>query len=257
MGAIPFTKRILKAKLPKGFDKSTYIKYDRTKDSQEYLTIFEAKMNLEGAANAVRCKTFPVTLAGLTNKWFNALPNGSIASFDDVSKKFIAQFTTRIAKAKHPISLLGITKRKDELIRKYLDRFNDEWLTVDGLTDSVASLCLTNGLMNEDFRKHLTTKLVWTMHEIQNIAREYINDEQISQVVAANKRQHDTTAAKTTHHPKTPRKSISNPLPPAGRLGWKSSRIIPPIGLYHGDISPDSIARHSPKGMTVEGTDRR
>nr|XP_025658017.1 uncharacterized protein LOC112754562 [Arachis hypogaea] len=65
---------------------------------------------------------------------------------------------TRIAKAKHPINLLGVTQRPGEPTRKYLDRFNDECLEIDGLTDSVASLCLTNGLLNEDFRKHLTTK---------------------------------------------------------------------------------------------------
>ncbi|XP_016200033.1 uncharacterized protein LOC107641038 [Arachis ipaensis] len=145
-------------------------------------------MNLEGVDDEVRCRTFPVTLAGPTIRWFNALPQGSITTFADISCAFLAQFTTRIAKTKHPINLLGVTQRNSELTRKYLDRFNDECLEIDGLTDSVASLCLTNGLLNEDFRKHLTTKPVWTMQEIQNMAREYINDEEVSQVVAANKR---------------------------------------------------------------------
>ncbi|XP_025664846.1 uncharacterized protein [Arachis hypogaea] len=182
MGATPFTKRILKAKLPKGFDKLTDMKYDGTKDPQEHLTAFEAKMNLEGAPDAVRCRAFPVTLAGLAIKWFNAFPNGSITGFHDILRKFMAQFTTRITKAKHPISLLGVTQRQDESTRKYLDRFNDQCLMVDRLTDSVTSLCLTNGIMNEDFRKHLTTKLVLTMHEIQGVAKEYINDEEAQQL---------------------------------------------------------------------------
>ncbi|RYR18888.1 hypothetical protein Ahy_B03g063500 [Arachis hypogaea] len=111
MGATPFTERILRAKLPKGFDKPTDMKYDGTKDPQEHLTAFEARMNLEGAADAVRCRAFPVTLAGPAIKWFNALPNGSIAGFHDITRKFMAQFTTRIAKAKHPISLLGVTQK--------------------------------------------------------------------------------------------------------------------------------------------------
>ncbi|RYR26159.1 hypothetical protein Ahy_B02g060323 [Arachis hypogaea] len=62
MGATPFTERILRAKLPKGFDKPTDMKYDGTKDPQEHLTAFEARMNLDGAADAVRCRAFPVTL---------------------------------------------------------------------------------------------------------------------------------------------------------------------------------------------------
>ncbi|XP_072054271.1 uncharacterized protein [Arachis hypogaea] len=219
MGATPFTERILRAKLSRGFDKPTDMKYDGTKDPQEHLTAFEARMNLEEASDAVRCRAFPVTLAGPAIKWFNALPNGSITSFHDITRKFMAQFTTRITKAKHPISLLGVTQKQEESTRKYLDRFNDECLTVDGLTDSVASLCLTNGLMNEDFRKHLTTKPVWTMHEIQNVAKDYINDEEVSQVVAANKRQHVATqhGNPTPRHNPPPKENQRDSLRPTHR----------------------------------------
>ncbi|XP_015963412.1 uncharacterized protein LOC107487307 [Arachis duranensis] len=191
MGATPFHRSILEVRLPKHFDKPTDMRYDGTQDPLEHLTAFEARMNLEGVGDEVRCRAFPVTLAGPAIRWFNGLPQGSIYGFSDISRAFLAQFTTRIAKAKHPINLLGITQRPGEPTRKYLDRFNDECLEIDGLTDSVASLCLTNGLLNEDFRKYLTTKPVWTMHEIQMVAKEYINDEEVSQVVAANKRHSD------------------------------------------------------------------
>ncbi|XP_016192224.1 uncharacterized protein LOC107633103 [Arachis ipaensis] len=144
------------------------MKYDGTQDPLEHLTAFEARMNLEGVGDEVRCRAFPVTLAGPAIRWFNNLPQGSVTQFSDISHAFLAQFTTRIVKAKHLINLLGVTQRPGEPTRKYLDRFNDECLEIDGLTDSVASLCLTNGLSNEDFRKHLTTKPVWTMQEIQD-----------------------------------------------------------------------------------------
>ncbi|XP_016205589.1 uncharacterized protein LOC107645944 [Arachis ipaensis] len=189
MGATPFHHSILGVRLPKHFDKLTDMRYDGTQDLQEHLTAFEARMNLEGVGDEVRCRAFPITLAGPAIRWFNALPQGSITTFADISLSFLAQFTTRIAKVKHPINLLGVTQQNGEPTRKYLDRFNDECLEIDGLTDSVASLCLTNGLLNEDFQKHLTTKPIWTMQKIQNVAREYINDEEVSQVVAANKRQ--------------------------------------------------------------------
>ncbi|XP_029146565.1 uncharacterized protein [Arachis hypogaea] len=243
MGATPFTERILKAKLPKSFDKPTDMKYDGTKDPKEHLTAFEARMNLEGAADAVRCRAFPVTLAGPAIKWFNALPNRSIAGFHDITRKFMAQFTTRITKAKHPISLLGVTQKQDESTRKYLDRFNDECLTIDGLTDSVASLCLTNGLMNEDFRKHLTTKPVWTMHEIQNVAKDYINDEEVSQVVAANKRQHNHTlhgnpAQRHNPPPRENQKDHPKPTntscpPRIGKFSNYTSLTAPITEIYH------------------------
>ncbi|XP_025616875.1 uncharacterized protein [Arachis hypogaea] len=214
MGATPFHPSILKVWLPKVFDKPTDMRYDGTKDPLEHITAFEARMNLEGVGNVVRCRAFLVTLAGpairwfnalpqgsitaFANRcraflvtlagpviqWFNALPQGSITAFADISQSFLTRFTTRIAKAKHPINLLGVTQKPGEPTRKFLDRFNDECLEIDGLTGSVASLWLTNGLLNEDFRKHLTTKHVWSMQEIQSMAKEYINDEEVSQVVA-------------------------------------------------------------------------
>ncbi|XP_025640845.1 uncharacterized protein [Arachis hypogaea] len=174
------------------------MRYDGTQYPQEHLTAFEARMNLEGVGDEVRCRAFPVTLAGPEIRWFNNLPQGSVTRFSDISRAFLAQFTTRIAKTKHPINLLGVTQRSGEPTKKYLDRFNDECLEIDRLTNSVASLCLTNGLLNEDFRKHLTTKPVWTMQEIQCVAREYINDEEVSQVVAANKQQ--PSYNQTRHH---------------------------------------------------------
>ncbi|XP_025649203.1 uncharacterized protein [Arachis hypogaea] len=200
-------------------------------------------MNLEGAADAVRCRAFPVILAGPAIKWFNALPIESITGFHDITRKFMAQFTTRITKAKHLISLLGVTQKQDESTRKYLDRFNDKCLTIDGLTDSVASLCLTNGLMNEDFCKHLTTKPVWTMHEIQNVAKDYINDEEVSQVVAANKRQHNHTqnGNPAPRHNPPPRKnqrdhpkltSTSRP-PRIGKFSNYTPLTVPITEIYH------------------------
>ncbi|XP_016173322.1 uncharacterized protein LOC107615808 [Arachis ipaensis] len=189
MGATPFHPSILKVQLPKNFDKPTDMRYDGTKDPQEHITTFEARMNLEGVGDAIRCRAFPVTLAGPAIRWFHALPQGSIIAFANISQSFLARFTTHIAKAKYPINLLGVTQKPGEPTRKFLDRFNNECLEIDSLTDSVASLCLTNGLLNEDFRKHLTTKPVWSMQEIQSVAKEYINDEEVSQVVAANKRQ--------------------------------------------------------------------
>ncbi|XP_025630720.1 uncharacterized protein [Arachis hypogaea] len=108
------------------------MRYDRTQDPQEHLTAFEARMNLEGVGDEVRCRAFLVTLAGPAIRWFNSFPQGSVVSFSDISRAFLAQFTTRIAKAKHPINLLGVTQKTSETTRKYLDHFNDECLEIEG-----------------------------------------------------------------------------------------------------------------------------
>ncbi|XP_016195139.1 uncharacterized protein LOC107636120 [Arachis ipaensis] len=214
MGATPFHRSILEVRLPKHFDKPTDIRYDGTQDPQEHLTAFDARMNLEGVGDEVR--------------------------FSDISRAFLAQFPTRIAKAKHPSNLLGVTQRLGEPTRKYLDQFNDECLEIDGLTDSVASLCLTNGHLNEDFRKHLTTKPVWTMQEIQSVAREYINNEEVSQVVAANKRQpaynqprqHGGGERLKEHARDGGLGKTSRPFPQVGKFTNYTPLIVPIVEVY-------------------------
>nr|XP_025611672.1 uncharacterized protein LOC112705026 [Arachis hypogaea] len=220
MGVTPFHRSILEVRLPKHFDKPTDMRYDGTQDPLEHLTAFEARMNLEGVGDEVRCRAFPVTLAGPAIRWFNGLPQGSIYNFSDISRAFLAQFTTQIAKAKHPINLLGVTQRQGEPTR---------------------SLCLTNGLLNENFRKHLTTKPVWTMHEIQTVAKEYINDEEVSRVVAANKRQFgygqarqsggDGERAKEKAREETSNKA-PRPFPRVGKFTNYTPLTLPIVEVY-------------------------
>nr|XP_025679639.1 uncharacterized protein LOC112779552 [Arachis hypogaea] len=169
MGVTPFHRSILEVRLPKHFDKPTDMRHDGTQDPLEHLTAFEARMNLEGVGDEVRCRAFPVTLAG-----------------------------------------------------------------------PAISLCLTNGLLNENFRKHLTTKPVWTKHEIQTVAKEYINDEEVSRVVAANKRQSgynqarqpgNGERAKEQAREEAPNKA-PRPFPRVGKFANYTPLTLPIVEVY-------------------------
>nr|XP_025679171.1 uncharacterized protein LOC112779134 [Arachis hypogaea] len=97
--------------------------------------------------------------------------------------------------------------------------------------------------MNEDFRKHLTTKPVWTIHEIQNVTRDYINDEEVSQVIAANKRQHGNTqhgSSAPRHNPPPrenqrdhPKPTNANRPPRIGKFSNYTPLTAPITEIYH------------------------
>ncbi|XP_016199390.1 uncharacterized protein LOC107640380 [Arachis ipaensis] len=161
-------ERIFDVRLPKHFDKSTVLKYDEKMDSQEHIDAFEARINLEGVSDAIRCKAFSVTLSGSAMAWFNT--------------------ATRRTQAKHPISLLEIEQRVGQSIRDYLDRFNKALLEVNMGTPEVVCLCLIASLLEGDFRRHLTSKDVKSMEKIHQIALEYIRDEDVSKVVSIKKK---------------------------------------------------------------------
>ncbi|XP_015949485.1 uncharacterized protein LOC107474374 [Arachis duranensis] len=156
--------------------------------------------------------------------------------------------------------LTGVTQKPGEPTKKFLDRFNDECLEIDGLTDSVASLCLTNGLLNEDFRKHLKTKPVWTMQEIQSVAKEYINDEEVSQVVAANKWQLRSSSARQApqadRYKEAPSDSNLNKPPKHPRIGRFTNYTpltVPIVEVYQQIADKGILSRPKPLKERTRG----
>ncbi|MED6170769.1 hypothetical protein PIB30_034249 [Stylosanthes scabra] len=89
-----------------------------------------------------------------------------------------------------PVTLTGQAMRVGESIRDYLDRFNKALLEVNrsSATPEVVSLCLIAGLLEGDFRRHLTSKEITSMEEIHCIAHEYMQDEDFSKVVSGKRK---------------------------------------------------------------------
>ncbi|KAL4276738.1 hypothetical protein AHAS_Ahas20G0237200 [Arachis hypogaea] len=89
----PFTREIMKTKIPKDFKLPDMTLYDGTTDPNHHLSNFRSRMYLTDASDAVRCKAFPTTLTNTAIRWFDNLPPKSISSFDDLAKKFLVRFS--------------------------------------------------------------------------------------------------------------------------------------------------------------------
>jgi len=55
-------------------------------DPEAHLTAFHTQMMLVGGSDAVRCKLFMSTLAGMAMDWFISLPEGHVTSFAQLSQ---------------------------------------------------------------------------------------------------------------------------------------------------------------------------
>ncbi|MED6204195.1 hypothetical protein PIB30_006951 [Stylosanthes scabra] len=102
-----------------------------------------------------------------------------------------------------PVTLTGLASKWFTLLIGSISTFVKKCKTIDGHTNSVASLCLTNGL--NDFRKQVTTKPMWSRKEIHVIAKEFIYHEEVSRVVTTTKNPHTHTAPRVnakSHNPK-------------------------------------------------------
>ncbi|XP_072060427.1 uncharacterized protein [Arachis hypogaea] len=96
--------------------------YDGTTNPKHHLSNFKSRMYLADASDATRCKAFPTTIAKAAMKWFDSLPPRSVTSFDDLSRKFLMQFSIQNDKVKHAPSLLEVKQEVGEPLRDYMER---------------------------------------------------------------------------------------------------------------------------------------
>ena len=59
--------------------------YDGSKDPLDHLESFKTLMHLQGVADKIMCKAFPITLKGLVRIWFSRLMPNSIITFKKLS----------------------------------------------------------------------------------------------------------------------------------------------------------------------------
>ncbi|KAK1403967.1 hypothetical protein POM88_003572 [Heracleum sosnowskyi] len=170
----PFTQDIMKANISNKF-KMTMIKaYDGTGDPANHVRTFSNALLLQPTNDAVKCRAFSQTLAGMAQRWYSRLPPNSIGSFKELSKAFINQFVSGRVHEKSSASLMGIQQGKNEALRDYINRFTREALKVPDLEDKVAMIALQQGTTDDYFKRSLAKHPPESMLKLQDRDGKYI-----------------------------------------------------------------------------------
>ncbi|XP_072066799.1 uncharacterized protein [Arachis hypogaea] len=135
-------------------------------------------MYLADASDATRCKAFPTTLMKAVMKWFDSLPPRSVASFDDLSRKFLMRFSIQKNKVKHAPSLSGVKQEVGEPLRDYMERFNKVFLEIQDLPTEAVIMGLVNGLREGPFSQSISKRHPTSLSDVQERAEKYINMEE-------------------------------------------------------------------------------
>ena len=106
-------------------------------DPQEHLDIFLVAMTCQGAKDAYKCRTFPLTLKKAALRWYSRLEPNSVGCWKDLSTKFLGHFTTSKIQPKSEHHLSLIKQEKEEPLRDFLTRFNGEYLSITDIEPSV------------------------------------------------------------------------------------------------------------------------
>ena len=130
----------------------------------EHMSHFNQRMAVHSENQALMCKVFPSSLRPMAMRWFDALEEGSIRSFEELTRAFGARFVTCRRVPKPLDSLLSMAIREGETLKTYSDRYWETFNKIDGNFEDVAIRTFKVGLPTKhDLRKSLTMKLACRM----------------------------------------------------------------------------------------------
>ena len=156
----PFSSHIERAELPYHFTQPTFTIYNGRTDPVEHVSHFNQRMTIYSRNKALMCKLFPSSHGPIAMRWFNGLEEGSIGSYEELTRVFGARFVT-CSRIPIPLdSLLSMAMREGESLKSYFDRYWELFNEIDGDFEDVAIKTFKVRLpMNSDSRKSLTMKL--------------------------------------------------------------------------------------------------
>ncbi|XP_027063006.2 uncharacterized protein [Coffea arabica] len=156
--------------------------YDASTDPEDHLSVFLTHMRLQTAADEIRCKTFPMFLKGKARIWFQGLAPGTIRSFPELARQFVAQFISSKTYAKNATHLMAIRQRSDESLRNFMTRFNTESLQIRDKDEKVVMAAFVNGLRVEDLFYKLAEQPPANLEEFLIRAQAAANVEEVARL---------------------------------------------------------------------------
>ncbi|XP_075655000.1 uncharacterized protein LOC142625191 [Castanea sativa] len=165
----PFVRGINKAKHPHRFSQPTFTIYNGRSDPVEHVSHFNQKMVVYSSNEALMYKVFPSSLGVLAMRWFDALGEGSIRSFEELTRAFGARFITCSKVPKSLDALLSMAMREGETLKTYLDKYWEMYNEIDGDFEDVKVRTFKVGLpIEHELRKSLTIKPSLSMRQLRD-----------------------------------------------------------------------------------------
>ncbi|GJX03141.1 reverse transcriptase domain-containing protein [Tanacetum coccineum] len=173
----PFTPRICYFDFPKTRMPNHIKTYDRSKDPDDHLKIFQAAAKTERWAMPTWCYMFNSTLTGNTRVWFDDLPGKSIDSYGDLKKAFLENYLHQKKCIKDPIEIHNIKQRDGESTEDFVKRYKLEIMDVKGAPECIRISRFVHGITNPELIKRLHDKIPKIVDEIMRVTTSFLRGE--------------------------------------------------------------------------------
>ncbi|GFS33070.1 hypothetical protein Acr_00g0026170 [Actinidia rufa] len=198
----PFTERIMRTRVSSKFKLPTQLRaYVGRTDPMYHLHSYKSLMSLHGYSNEVMCKAFPATIKGSARTWFRKLPLGTIDSFGNLSKLFVANFIScrdRQKNASHPFI---VHQKEAKSLKDYIKRFNQAVLEVEYPSDKIVIMAMMEGLRPGPLFDSLSKKIPATLSTLQSKDDKCITAEELVEAKRRRRRKDDHKRKGSPRHP--------------------------------------------------------
>ncbi|GFY97621.1 hypothetical protein Acr_12g0001620 [Actinidia rufa] len=178
----PFTERVLRARISSKFKLSTQLGiYEGKTDPMDHLDSYKSLMFLQGFSDEVMCKAFSATLKGPARSWFRKLSPGTVDSFGELSRLFVANFMSCRNRQKNASHLFTVHQKETESLKDFVKRCNQTVLEVEDPSDKVVIMAMMEGLRPGPLFDSLSKNVPETLSALQSKADKYIAAEELAE----------------------------------------------------------------------------
>ena len=142
-------------------------------------------MYFQEANEAIVCRVFPLTLSEAASQWFSDLPPQSINNWKTLKDKFVLHFTNSKRQFKSKFHLETIKKMKDESLREYITRFNNEVLEIRNIEPNLVLYFFVMGWKPGAFAKALAGEKLTSMDDLKAMDEKWVRIEEWERAQAA------------------------------------------------------------------------
>jgi hypothetical protein len=178
MGALCFTRRVRKTRVPKGFKlPHDQEKYAGSQEPTLWLSDYLQAVQILGGTRATTMQSLQLHLTGAARSWLNTLPNDSIGSWGELENQFTRNFRSTY---KCPASLEEIkscVQQKGETLRSYIQRWSVIKNSAEDVSDERAIDAFSSGLHRTDLVEEIGRARPKTVSELMETANKFADGE--------------------------------------------------------------------------------
>ncbi|GJS56489.1 reverse transcriptase domain-containing protein [Tanacetum coccineum] len=123
---------------------------------------------------------FRQTLGGAARNWFDDLDPKNVDSFEELSQKFLEEFSQQKRYAKDPTEIHSIKRRQNKGLQAFMDRFKSESSHIKGVPPVLHILAFMHSHGHPKLAKKLNDKIPKTMDEMFERVRAFIRGEVVA-----------------------------------------------------------------------------